>query len=147
MCVFMYVVHGHCGPLGPHAGPTTSWDPIVGSHIFAGPDGGLVGSMVGFGFGGLVSSFVGAGGLGFLLPDRASSRYRGLPGSGEEEGPGHLVEGGAARVFHLDGTILLSADTMDAAPLYPGGVGYVDDRPDDRILGTVVLLLGTLGKY
>ena len=82
MCVFMYVVHGHCGPLGPHAGPHTSWDPVVGSHIFAGPDGGLVGlvelvgSVVGFGFGGLVFSFVGAGGLGFFLLDRASSPYR-----------------------------------------------------------------------
>ena len=51
----------------------------MGSHVFVGPDGGLaglVGSVVGFGFGGLVSSFVGAGGLGFFLPDRASSRYR-----------------------------------------------------------------------
>ena len=56
----------------------------MGSHIFAGPDGGLVGlvgSVVGFRFGGLVSSFVGAGGLGFFLPDRASSRYR-SPSSG-----------------------------------------------------------------
>ena len=79
MCVFMYVVHGHCGPLGPYPGPHTSWDPVVGSHIFAGPDGGLVGlvgSVVGFGFRGLVSSFVGAGGLGFFLPAWASSRYR-----------------------------------------------------------------------
>ena len=35
-------------------------------------------------------------------------------------------------------------DTTDGAPLYPGGVGYVDEHPGDRILGTVVLLLGTL---
>ena len=59
--------------------------------------------------------------------------------------PGHLVEGGAARVFHQNGTVFPPVDTTDGAPLYPGGVGYVDDRPDDRILGTVVLLLGTLG--
>ena len=82
MCVFMYVVHDHCGPLGPYLGPHTSWDPVVGSHIFTGPDGGLVGlvgfvgSVVGFAFGGLDSSFVGAGGLGFFLPPWASSRYR-----------------------------------------------------------------------
>ena len=82
MCVFMYVVHGHCGPSGPYPGPHTSWDPVLGSHIFAGPDGGLVGLVglvgwvVGFGFGGLDSSFVGAVGLGFFLCARASSRYR-----------------------------------------------------------------------
>ena len=79
MCVFMHVVHGHCGPLGPYAGPHTSWDPVMGSHVFVGPDGGLaglVGSVVGVGFGRLVSSFVGPGGFGFFLPDRASSRYR-----------------------------------------------------------------------
>ena len=74
MGVFMYVVHGHCGPLGPHAGPHTSWDPVVGSHIFAAPDGGLVGlvglvgSVVGFRFGGLVSSFAGAGVWAFSCP-------------------------------------------------------------------------------
>ena len=82
MCVFLYVVHGHCGPLGPYPGPHTSWDPVVGSHIFAGPDGGLVGlvglvgSVVGFAFGGVDSSFVGVGGWGFFLPARASSQYR-----------------------------------------------------------------------
>ena len=69
----------------------------------------------------------------------------GLLGGGEEEGAVHLVEGGAARVFHPNGTVLPPVDTTDGAPLYPFGVGYVDDRPDDRILGTVVLLLGTLG--
>ena len=67
----MHVVHGHCGPLGPYAGPHTSWDPVMGSHVFVRPDeglAGLVGSVVGFGFGRLVSSFVGAGGLGFSCP-------------------------------------------------------------------------------
>ena len=73
----MYVVHGHCGPLGPYPGPHTSWDPVVGSHIFAGPDGGLVGLVgliglvglvVGFAFGGLDSSFVGAGVWPFSCP-------------------------------------------------------------------------------
>ena len=42
----------------------------MGSHVFVGPDGGLaglVGSVVGFGFGRLVSSFVGAGGVGLFL--------------------------------------------------------------------------------
>ena len=86
MGVFMYVVHGHRGPLGPHPGPHTSWDPVVGSHIFASPDGGLVGlvwlvglvgPVVGFAFGGLDASFVGVGGLAFFLPaPRASSRCR-----------------------------------------------------------------------
>ena len=52
----------------------------MGSYVFVGPDGGLaglVGSVVGFGFGRVVSLFVlgGGGGLGFFLPDRASSRY------------------------------------------------------------------------
>ena len=69
----------------------------------------------------------------------------GLLGAGEEEGAVHLVEGCAARVFHPNGTVLPPVDTTDGAPLYPFGVGYVDDRPDDRILGTVVLLLGNLG--
>ena len=68
----------------------------------------------------------------------------GLLGCGEEEGPGHLVEGGAARLFYPYGTIFPSVDTTHGAPLYPGGVGYVDDRPANQILGTVVLLLGTL---
>ena len=51
----------------------------MGSHVFVGPDGGLAGLLgwlVGFGFGGLDSSFVRVGGLGFYLPDGASSRYR-----------------------------------------------------------------------
>ena len=48
-------------------------------------------------------------------------------------------------MFHPNGTVLPPVDTTDGAPLYPVGVEYVDDRPDDRILGTVVLLLGTLG--
>ena len=142
MCVLMYVVHGHCGPLNPDAGPHTSWDHVVGSHIFAGPDGGsvglvgLVGSVVGFGFRGLGLFLARPG----LVPVPLS-----LLGGGEEEGLGHLAEGGAAQVFHPNGTILPPVDTTDGAPLYPGGVGYVDDRPDDQILGTVVLLLGTLG--
>ena len=79
MGVFMYVVHGHCGPLGPYPGPHISWE----SHIFAGPDGGLVGlvglvgSVLGFAFGGLDASFVGVGGLAYFLPaPRASSRCR-----------------------------------------------------------------------
>ena len=86
MCVFIFLVHGHCGPLGPYPGPHTSWDPVVGSHIFAGPEGGLVGllglvglvgSVVGFAFGGLGVSFVGVGGLVFFGPSaRASSRCR-----------------------------------------------------------------------
>ena len=38
-----------------------------------------------------------------------------------------------------------SLDTTDGAPLYPGGVQYVDERPHNWILGTVVLLLNTLG--
>ena len=86
MCVFLFLVHGHCGPLGPYRGPHTSWDPVVGSHIFAGPDGGfvglvglvgLVGSVVGFTFGGLDASFVGVGGLAFFWPAAwASSRCR-----------------------------------------------------------------------
>ena len=69
----------------------------------------------------------------------------GLLGDAEEEGAAPLVEGGAARVFHPNGTVLPPVDTTDGAPLYPFGVGYVDDRPDDRIPGTIVLLLGTLG--
>ena len=80
MCVFLFLVHGHCGPLGPYPGPHTSWDPVVGSHIFAGPDGGLVGlvgSVVGFAFGGLGVSFVGVGGLVSYWPSAlASSRCR-----------------------------------------------------------------------
>ena len=47
----MCVVHGHRGPLGPYVGRHTSWDPVVGSYIFVGPDAGLlwfVGSVVGF---------------------------------------------------------------------------------------------------
>ena len=151
MCVFMYVVYGHCGPLGPYPGPHTSWDPVVGSHIFAGRDGGLVGLVgfvglvVGFAFGGLVSSFFGAGGLDFFLPARASSRYRSASSRVGKRRGWSLVQGDAARVFHPNGTVLPSLDTTDGALLYPCGVGYVDDRPDDRILGTVVLLLGTLG--
>ena len=86
MCVFMLVVHGHCGPLGPYLGLHTSLDPVVGSHIFAGPDGGLVGlvglgglvgSVVGFALGGLDASFLGVGGSAFFLPAaRDSSRCR-----------------------------------------------------------------------
>ena len=147
MCVFMYVVHGHCGPLGPYPGPHTAGDRVVGSHIFADPDGGLVGlvgSVVAIVLGGLDSSFVGAGGLCFFLPARASSGY--LEG-GEEEGAGHLVECGAARVFHPNGTIRPPMDTAIGALLYPAGVGDVGDRPDDRIGGTVVHLRGVgLGR-
>ena len=94
-----------------------------------------------------VSLFVcGGGGFGlFLARPGLFPVPLGLLGVGEEEGPSHFVEGGAARVFHANGTVLPPVDTTDGAPLYPGGVEYVDDRPDDRILGTVVLLLGTLG--
>ena len=95
-----------------------------------------------------VGRFVcGGGGFGLLLahPPGLFPVPLGPLEGGEEEGPGHLVEGGAARVLHPNGTVLPPVDTTDGAPLYPGGVGYVDDRPDDRILGTVVLLLGTLG--
>ena len=89
----------------------------------------------------------GGGGFGLLLarpPSLFPVPLRLLEG-GEEEGPGHPVEGGAVRVFRPNGSVLPPVDTTDGAPLYPGGVGYVEDRPDDRILGTVVLLLGTLG--
>ena len=89
----------------------------------------------------------GGGGFGILLARRPGlfPVPLGLLEGGEEEGAVHLVEGGAARVFHPNGTVLPPVDTMDGAPLYPGGVGYVDDRSDDRILGTVVRLLVTLG--
>ena len=89
----------------------------------------------------------GGGGFGLLLarPPGLFLVPLGLLEGGEEVGPGDLAEDGAARVFHPNGTVLPPMDTTDAAPLYPGGVGYVDDRPNDRILGTVVLLLGTLG--
>ena len=89
----------------------------------------------------------GGRGLGLFLacPPGLFPVPLGLLEGGEEEGPGHLVEGGAARVFHPNGTVPPPVDTTDGAPLYPGGVGYVDDRPDDRFLGTVVLRLGTLG--
>ena len=106
------------------------------------------------GFGGRVlvrgvSLFVcGGGGFGFFLARPGLFPVPlGLLGGGEEEVPGHLVEGGAARVFHPNGTILPPVDTTDGALLYPGGVGDVGDRPDDRIAGTVVLLFGrcTLG--
>ena len=36
----------------------------------------------------------------------------GLLGGGEEEVPGHLVEGGAARVFHPNGTIEINIKLM-----------------------------------
>ena len=89
----------------------------------------------------------GGGGFGLLLarPPGLFPVPLGLLEGREEEGAVHFVEGGAARVFHPNRTVLLPVDTTDGAPLYPGGVGYVDDRPHDRILGTVVLLLGTLG--
>ena len=41
----MHVVHGNHGPLGPYVGPHTSWDPVAGSHIFVGGEGG---GLVGF---------------------------------------------------------------------------------------------------
>ena len=65
--------------------------------------------------------------------------------AGEEEGAAHLLEGNAARVFHPNGTVVPPVDTTEGAPLYPAGVGYPDDRPDDRIPGTVILCLRTLG--
>ena len=87
----------------------------------------------------------GGGGFGLPLarPPGLFPVSLGLLEGGEEAGLGHLVEGRAARVFHPNGTVLPPVDTTDF--LYPDGVGYVDDRPDDRILGTVILLLGTLG--
>ena len=39
----MCVVQSYRGPWGPYMGPHTSWDPVAGSHIFVGLDGGLVG--------------------------------------------------------------------------------------------------------
>ena len=89
----------------------------------------------------------GGGGFGLLLAHRLGlfPVPLGLLGDGGEEEAAHLIEGGAARLFHPNGTVLRPVDTTDGAPLYPFGVGYVDDRPDDRIPGTVVLLLGTLG--
>ena len=89
----------------------------------------------------------GAGGFGLLLALRPGlfPLTLGLLGGGEEEGAVHLIEGDAARVFHPNRTVLPPVDTTDGAPLYPFGVGYVDDRPDDRILRTIVLLLSTLG--
>ena len=75
-------------------------------------------------------------------------------GVGWEEGKGGAtscilsVEGGAARVFHPNSTILPPVDTTDGARLYPVRVGDVRDRPDDQIAGTVVQFLGrcTLGS-
>ena len=89
----------------------------------------------------------GGGGFGLLLARRPGlfPVPLGLLEGGEEEGAVHLVEGGSAQVFHPNGTVLPPVDTMDGAPLYPGGVGYVVDRPDDRILVTIVCLLVTLG--
>ena len=135
-------------PLGPYAGPHTSWDPVMASHVFVGPDGGLaglVGSVVGFGFRGLVSSFVGAGVWAFLARPGLVPVPLGLLGGGEEEGAGHLVEGGAARVFHPNGTILPPVDTTDGAPLYPGGVGLLDDRPTIGFSGRSSFFSAPLG--
>ena len=66
----------------------------MGSHVFAGPDGGLVGlvelvaSVVGFAFGGLDASFVGAEGFGLLLarPPGLFPVPLGFLEGGEEEG-------------------------------------------------------------
>ena len=79
-----------CGPLGPYVRPHTSWDPVMGSHVFVGPDGGvagLVGSVVGFGFGRLVSSFVGVRVWAFSCPTGP------LPGTAQP--PPGLGRGGA----------------------------------------------------
>ena len=97
------------------------------------------------GFGGRVRvPEVSCGGKGwglFLARPGLFPVPRGLLGGGEEKVPGHLVEGGAARVFHPNGTTLPPMDTADGALLYPGGVGDLSDRPDDWIVGTAVLLL------
>ena len=143
-------------PLGSLSGPSYLVGPRSGVPHLCGSRGGVSGvSEVSWvsGFDGRVCvrgvrRFVcGGGGFGLLWPRRPGlfPVPLGLLGGGEEEGAVHLVEGGAARVFHPNGTVLPPVDAMDGAPLYPFGVGYVDDRPDDLILGTVVLLLGTLG--
>ena len=143
-------------PLGSLSGASYLVGPRSGVPHLCGSGWGIIGvSGVSWvsGFGGRVCvwgvrRFVcGDGGFGLLWALRPGlfPVPLGLLGGGEEEGAVHLVEGGAARVFHPNGTVLPPVDTTDGAPLYPFGVGYVDDRPDDRILGTVVLLLGTLG--
>ena len=87
--------------------------------------------------------FCGGRGVGlFLAPPGLFPVPLGLLGGGAEEVPSHLVEGSATRVFHPNGTNLLPMDTADGALLYPGGVGDVGNRLDNRIVGTVVLLLG-----
>ena len=148
-------VHACCAwplwPIGSLCGPSHLMRPRNGVARLRGSGWGV--SWVS-GFGGRVrvrgvSLFVcWGGGFGLFLarPDFFPAPLGVLEG-GEEEVTGHLVEGGAARVFHPNGTILPPVDTTDGALLYPGGVGDVGDRPDDRIAGTVVLLLGrsTLG--
>ena len=77
----------------------------------------------------------GGGGFGlFLHRPRLVPVLLGLLVGGEEEGPGHLVKGGAARILDPNGTIFPPVDTTDGALLYPCRVGYVDDCPDDRIV-------------
>ena len=148
MCVFVYVSHGHCGPLVPYPGPHTSWDPVVGSHTFAGADGGLVGlvglvgSVVGFALGGLDSSFVGAGVWAFSCPPGPLPGTALPPRGWGKGGSGTPRTGWCARVFHPNGTVLPPMDTANGALLYPGGVRDVDDRPEDRIHGAVVRLGG-----
>ena len=141
-------------PLGSLSGPSYLVGPRSGVPHLCGSGWGVSGVSWVSGFGGRVCvrgvrRFVcGHGGFGLLLALFLLGLFAvplGLLRGGEEEGAVHLVEGGAARVFHPNGTVLPPVDTTDGAPLYPFGVGYVDDLPDDWILGTVVLLLGTLG--
>ena len=50
MCVFMFLVHGHCGPLGPYPGPHTSWWWWGGGGFVVAVLGGLVGLGAGTAF-------------------------------------------------------------------------------------------------
>ena len=148
-------VHACCAwalwPTGSLCGPSHLMGPCNGVRRLRGSGWGVSGVSW---FGGRVrgrgvSLFVCGGGEFGLFLARAGlfPVPIGLLEGGEEEVPGHLVEGGAARVFHPNGTIPPPVDTTDGALLYPGGVGDVGDRPDDRMAGTVILLLGrcTLG--
>ena len=131
------------------------WVPMRPSHLM-GPRNGvphLCGSGWGVSgvseFGGRgrvrgINLFVcGGGGFGsFLARPGLFQVPLGLLGGGEEEVPGHIAEDGAAWVFHPNGTMLPPVDTTDGALVYPGGVGDVADRHNERIAGTVVLLLG-----
>ena len=152
MCAYVYCPWP-LWPIGSLSGPSYLMGPRSGVPHLRGSGWGVSGVRWVSGFGGGVCvrgvrRFVcGGEGFGLLLahPPGLLPVPLGLLEGGEEEGPSHLVEGGAARVFHPNGTVLPPVDSTDGAPLYPGGVGYVDDCPNDRILGTVIFLLGTLG--